>query len=682
MTAAATTAELFVELRCEELPARFVQPTATQLAARLTRLLKGVPHGAVTTWATPRRVAVSIRDVAAGRPQEEQLVTGPPMAAAKRDGTWTRAAQGFARGRGVSVDDLEVVEGPKGPVVAARVRTGGEQTADLVAAGLEDAVLGIEFDRTMRWGSAAARWARPIHGVVALYAGAPIAASVAGVATSTETVGHRLHPTPFAVTGAATYVADLLVRFVVADRGDRRDRISTQLEAAASAVGARVGELDLIDEVVDLVEWPQVVTARFSEDLLALPERLLVESMGVHQRVFPLFDAATGALTHRFLVVTNHPPAAVDPESARIIAEGNTKVLAARFNDAKFFYAEDRKRSLADHGAGLDKMRWIRKGGTMAEKQARVAALAGALAPRFSADPAAAQQAGALCKADLMTQMVGEFPKLQGHVGRLLAGFDGHPAAAALAIEEHYRPRYSSDALPTSPEGTTVAVADRVDTLVGTFSRGLKPKGSADPLGLRRAAGGLVDLLIGAGTSGDLPSLFADAGAGEHAADLTEFTLARFRSRQQEAHATDVIDAVLATGVTDVVALAARVQALSAAAATPAFQPLRATFKRLMNIAGDHDSATVDADALTEPAARDLHAAFAEVQGAARSASEAGDYAGALAQLSALGPAVDRLFAEVMVMADDPAVRANRLGLLRAIADEFGRIADFQHLSS
>lgn len=674
------TAELFIEIRCEELPARFVAPTAQALAQRVAALLKGVDHGVVRTWATPRRLAVAIAGVAQGRPVQEKLVTGPPLRAAKRDGAWTKGAMGFARGKGVSVDELEVVDGPKGEVIAARVKTGGERTIDLIAEGLEGAVLGIDFDRSMRWGAGKARWARPVRGVVALYDGELIDCAVAGITSSAQTVGHRLTPGPFAVTTASDWVESCRAHNVLAHRDERRQVIRDQLNAAAAALGAEVGAWELLDEVVDLVEWPVVVTATFSEALLDLPSRLLVESMSVHQRTFPVFSG--GALTHRFLVVTNHPPSATDTEAAALIAAGNTKVLAARFTDAKFFYAEDRKKRLEDHGAGLARMRWIRKAGTMAEKGNRIAALAATLAPVFGANAATAQRAGALAKADLCTQMVGEFPKLQGHVGRLLAGFDGEDAVTALAIEEHYLPRYSGDQLPTTPEGITVALADRLDTLVGCFTRGLKPKGSADPLGLRRAAGGVVDLLVHSGVGITLPDLFARAGAGDHTPDLVEFTLARFRARQLDDHATDVIDAVLATGVQDVVALAARVSALSARAGTEAFGPLRVTFKRLMNIAGKHDSAQYDAAALVEPAETALHEAFSTVRDHARAAAEAGDFGAALDRLGTLRPAVDRLFDEVMVMADDPAVRANRLGLLRSIADEFGQVADFSQLSS
>lgn len=671
------TAELFIALRCEELPARYVRTAVEGLERGVRALLKGIDHGEVRTWASPRRIAVAVAGVAAARPVEESLVTGPPEAAAWRDGAWTRAALGFARGKGVDPSALEIIDGPRGRVVAARVTTGGEQTVERVAAGLEAAILGIDFAKTMRWGSRAERWARPIHGLVALFGGDVIGCSVAGVPAGAETVGHRLTPGPIVVSGADQWVAALREHHVLVDRPARRARIEADLHAAAGAVGATVGALGLIDEVVDLVEWPVVVTAGFDPELLQLPSRLLVESMGVHQRVFPLFES--GELQARFLVVTNHPYAG-DPEVAAIIAAGNTKVLAARFYDARFFYAEDRKRALTAHGEQLEKMRWIRKGGTMADKQARVGRLAARLAPLFGADPVLAARAGALSKCDLATQMVGEFPELQGHVGKLLARHDGEEEAVAVAIEEHYLPRFSGDDTPATPAGRAAAAADRIDTLAGCFHHGLKPKGSADPLGLRRAAVGLVAILLGAGTRVQLDALLShsELDGGD---DLLRFVVARLRAHMMERHPTDIVDAVLATGDGDPVALEGRAAAMSALSATVEFDALKQTFKRLANITKDHDSTGYDPDALGEPAEQALHAALEEVRTAAATAAAAGDFGGALARLTTLRGPVDALFDAVMVMAEDPEVRQNRLGLLSAVGAAFRDIADFKHLS-
>ena len=673
------SAELFVALRTEELPARFVAQAAQGLAQGVLALLKGIDHGPVRTWAAPRHIAVSVSEVAAGKPVEEQLVTGPPEAAAFRDGQPTRAAEGFARGRGIAVEDLEIVDGPKGRVVAARVKTGGEQTREVVAAGLAEAILGISFQKTMRWADRPERWARPIHEIVALYDGQLIEAEVAGVPTGQRTLGHRLFAEPFEVDGAGSWLAGLRNRRVEADRDARRRTIAAQLRALSSELGCTVlDEDELLDEVQDLVEWPVTITAAFDRSLLDLPPRLLVESMKVHQRVFPLLK--DGALQATFLVVTNQPYA-TDPEVAQVIAEGNRKVLAARFHDARFFYAEDRKHSLETHAEKLAGMQWIRKGGTMADKQARVARLSRELAPLLGADSTLAGRAGALCKADLATQMVGEFPELQGHVGMLLARLQGEEADVAEAIEAHYLPTGSGDSPPRSPEGRAVALADRIDTLTGCFARGLKPKGSADPLGLRRAANGVVAIVLDAGLRTELAALLAlsEEDGGE---ELVPFVLARARAAWREAHATDVVDAVLATGDTDLVALDARIRALTGLSGTEDFEALRTTFKRVLNITKEHASTVYVASALPEAAERDLHAAFEEQRQEVAARAAELDYPGALAALLRLRPAVDRFFDEVFVMDEDLQVRANRLGLLRSIGQAFDRIADLTKLAS
>lgn len=671
--------ELFIEVRSEELPARFVPAAIQSLAAGLTGLLKGVSFGAVTTWATPRRLAVSIEGVALSRPVVEQLITGPAAAQGFVDGKPTKIAEGFARGKGVPVEAIEIVDGPKGKVIAARVQSGGESTAALVAAGLEAVILGVTFPKSMRWGSSRVRWARPLHGVIALLDGAVIPATVAGIPTGDRTLGHRLAPEPLVVTGSADWAAQLEAHFVLPSIEARRARILAQLDERAAAIGLQVeADAALVEQVTNLVEWPVVIEASFAEGLLELPPRLLVESMKVHQRLFPLY--AGGTLSHRLLVVTNHP-FAHDPEVAALIAAGNSRVLGARFYDARFFNAEDRKKHLVDHGAKLAQRQWIRDGGTMADKQLRVEQLARALAPVFGADPLATARAASLCKADLATQMVGEFPELQGHVGRLLALHGGETEGVALAIEEHYLPRFSGDALPTSPEGRALAVADRLDTLTGCFSRGLKPKGNADPLGLRRAAIGMLTLLLEAGVRIDLPTLLTAGGAAPDA-DLQDFVTTRLRALLIEAFATDQVDAVLATGDKDPLALRARALALQELARGADFSALKTTFKRMMNIAREHTSGEHDPSAMVEPAEQALLAAFHEVREGARASTLALDYGAALAKLATLRPAVDRLFTELMVMADDPAVRANRLGLLRSIADEFALIADFTRLSS
>lgn len=690
----ADTHELFVAIRCEELPARFVTLATEQLAQGLLGLLSGVDHGAVRTWATPRRIAVAVADVAPGKPQVEKLVTGPPAAAAFRDGEPTGAAVGFARGKGVAVAELETVDGPRGPVIAARISQGGERTVDLVTQGLEAVVLGISFPMSMRWQTGGPRWARPLHGVIALYGDDIAPATVAGLDAGRTTLGHRLTPGPVRVQSADDWAEQLRAHHVEPDRAARRARIEADLAGLAASAGTELSlDPSLLEEVVDLVEWPVPVLCCFDEELLELPPRLLVESMRVHLKVFPLWRSED-RLDHHFLAVSNHPYG-TRRLTADTIAHGNAKVIGARFHDARFFYAEDRKLTLSQHDADLVRMRWIRGGGTMQDKARRVSVLSARLAPLFAADGDVAQRAGRLCKADLATQLVGEFPKLQGHVGRLLAGFDGEPEGVALAIEEHYLPRGSGDLLPSTAEARTVAAADRLDTLAGCFASGIRLKGSSDPLGLRRAAHGLLQILLAAQVRSPLTELFDTAidcvgtnvvrKTGSPAADrddLVEFTTARLRALLRERFDTEVVDAVLgAEGQRDPVALQARVDAMSALAATADFGPLKTTFKRVMGLTKDHHSAAYQPAALVDEAEQALHAALDDVAPRARQAENELDYGGALAALSQLKTPVDQLFDRVMVMAEDPDVRANRLGLLRSVADEFRRIADFTLLS-
>jgi glycyl-tRNA synthetase beta chain len=683
-----STAQLFIEVHCEELPAGWGAPARQVLGRHIQKLLEGVPHGRVRTWHSTRRIAVAVDDVALTKPEVEQVVTGPPWAVAFRDGAWTKAAHGFARGRGASVEDLYEHQGPRGAVVALKVIQGGEATADTVAAGLEQAILSIPFEKTLRWGSRPERWARPIHGVCAVLGGERIVATVAGLETRDFVVGHRRYPEPFEVRSAEGWLEGLRAHFVLADSDERKATIVAGLQAAAAERGVVIHpDPELLDEVVDLVEWPVAVSGALPQHLMHLPPRLLIESMRVHQRIFDTQTEA-GELSPVFVTVSNNPDG-----DAVIISEGNTRVLTARFEDARFFYDEDRKHSLDETAEELGRMRWVRGLGTMAEKAARVAALGQVLCAVVpGADPATVGRAGALCKADLCTQMVGEFPELQGHVGMLYARHGGEPEPVAAAIEQHYLPRFSGDELPASPAGRALALADRLDTLAGCFAIGMVPKGSADPQGLRRAANAVIVILRDMGVSIDLGWLAEqalapfmdkpDKSVAELRDDLLAWFRARLRAQLLDEYPTEVVDAVLEAGGDCAVRGPLRVSALAALAASPDFAPLRTTFRRVMGLTRDHASTRYEPTALVEPAEKALHAAFLDVAERARAQMEQLAYADALATMAELAAPVDQLFDDVMVMAEDPAVRSNRLGLLRSVADLFRTVADFTRLSA
>lgn len=489
-----TKAELFIVVGCEELPARLIEAAISQLEKNILNLVKNIEHGEVKTWTTPRRIAIAISELASQSPVEEKLVTGPPADRAFKDGEPTKAAIGFAKGKGVSVDSIEIVDGPKGKVIGVRLKSGGESVIERIQKGLEEAILDIEFDRSMKWGSQKIRWARPLHRVIALYNGEIIPATVGNIQTANVDAGHRLSEASITVSSSTEWVSKLEEKWVIVDTKKRKQICKNQLNALAKKYSATIKDWDLLEEVNNLVEWPVTIACHFPEELLDLPPRLLVEAMKLHQRVFPLYDQE-GKLLSSFLAVTNHPYA-TDPEVAQIIAEGNKRVLTARFYDAKFFYAEDRKKSLIEHGKKLETMRWVRNGGMVSDKVARLMELAEIWAPKFGADVEQTKRAAQLCKCDLATQMVYEFPKLQGHVGNLMARYEGEEKNVAQAIEEHYLPKGSDDDLPQTKEGLALAFIDRLDTLQQCFTLGLQPKGSGDPLGLRRAAIGLLSISL------------------------------------------------------------------------------------------------------------------------------------------------------------------------------------------
>jgi glycyl-tRNA synthetase beta chain len=667
--------ELFIALRCEELPARFVASSEAVLVERIRTLLSGISHGSICSWSTPRRLAVSISDVESETPRIEQLVTGPPADRAFKDDQPTKAAIGFARGRGVDVADLEIVDSPRGPVIAARIQTGGESTYDRIAKGLPAIIMGMPFPKKMSWGKGEHSWARPIQGLIALLDGQLINCTVAGIDSSNRTTGHRLSPATFPVTGSKDWLMGLRNNNVEADPSVRRQNIEHQLNSLASEHGLELGDLSLIEEVLNLVEYPVTIAGTFPEELLDLPPKLLVESMRVHQRVFPSYNSE-GNLSATFFAVTNQPNA-INKDVAQIIANGNKRVLTARFYDAKFFYAEDRNKSLEMHAKKLEAMRWVRNGGTMQEKSLRISVLAQAFANRFGGNVEYAKRAGLLCKADLGSQMVGEFPKLQGHVGSLLAGFDGEEPEVAQAIEEHYLPRFHGDQLPETQTGLFTGMADRWDTLTGCFRLGLEPKGSGDPLGLRRAANGFLLLCLHGKLQINLKEMVQTA---ECDLRLYEFLLARLRAQFQENHPTDFVNAVLSTGDDNPVQLNARLKALNQMSKRADFIDFRTTFKRVLGLCKDHRDSTVLTEYFEHKSEVELYEAMRVAQAVVDEAGQ--DFAAAFDAMASLRPFVNAFFEGVMVMVENEKTRDNRLSLLRGISNCFRQLADFTLLSS
>lgn len=686
--------QLFVELLIEELPASFVRPALASLSSGVVGLLEGIEHGAVRTYATPRRLAVAIDDVTEARPRVEKVVTGPPADRAYKDGEPTKAALGFARGKGVDASALHIVDGPKGKVVAVTVSEGGETARELIAAGLEEVVLGIPFKKSMEWGSGGIRFARPLHRINVLLGGHVVEGSALGIPFGAETEGHRLARGPISFTDATTWFSSLRAHAVEPDLDARKARIHALLAEATERLGCDpIEDEDLTEEVLHLVEAPTLVLGAIDAELLGLPSRLLIKVMKAHQRYFPTFR--DGELTERFVVISNNPFA----DEAHV-ARGNANVLRARFHDARFFFAEDRKKPLEQHGEQLTKMRWIRGLGSMADKVARLQLLGAQLAPLFGADPMLVSRAAALCKADLATLMVGEFGDLQGHMGRLYASAEDPQVAAA--IEEHYQPVSASAPVAPSPVGAALAVAERLDSLAGCFAIGMIPKGSGDPQGLRRAVLGVLHTLSSHGIRTELEPLFRmalevfdthAAANGERygkyvdvdhdavVARLVEFASARFRANAVRSGVSgDLVDAVLAVGTTDTIDRQARLDALVEAAGTQGFDAIMDTVKRVLNITQDADAAVPSK--LGHPAEQALFDAWTHARGEIDVAVDALDYPFAFeAALSLNGP-VATFFEDVMVNDDDPVVRSRRLGLLLGISRSFRRLADFSRIST
>lgn len=699
-----STAQLLIELGTEELPARFARPAVEGLRDALLELLAGLPYDAVRTFVTPRRLAVVIDGLATHQPTAEKEVLGPPADKAFTDGAPNEAGIAFARGKGADPATLRIVEVPKrGPVAAVTVVEGGAAVTDLIADGL-GAVLGkIPFARSMRWADGTFTFGRPLRRIVVVFGGNVVQGAAHGFSFVGETTGHRLTPAPINVTDAATWMDGLRRHHVEPDRDARRARVVDILTQAAAAEGCDpVAHDALLEEVVDLVEWPIGVVGTFDADLLELPPRLLVTSMRVHQRYFPLHR--NGVLTNRFVVIANNPFADVG-----VVAEGNARVLRARFYDARFFLREDLAKPLAAHAEKLESMRWIKGLGTMAERGERLATLGGQLASSFGADAETVQAAARLAKADLGTQMVGEFPELQGHVGRLYAARQGVAEAAALAIEEHYLPRFASDATAATPAGRALAAAERLDVLVGCFGVGLEPKGGGDPQGLRRAALGLVHTLLAASWRGDLDGLFQaavgvyhqhatgrpgfegwTAGVEGGSADpvglgsrLAVFTLARFKAWQVDlGRSADLVDAVLAGSNRDLVDLAARLDAFAGFAGTGSFATILQTFKRVMNILDQAEAAEADRASLVEPQALDLFDAATGVGSAIDRAERDGSWSEALTAVVGLTPTIQAFFDGLLVNDPDPVVRARRQGTLVRVATLLARVADFRRIST
>ena len=685
---------LLIELGTEELPVKALPGLAQALfdgvLAALDKRGVAVERGDAKPLYTPRRLAVLLPGVATEQPEQKSEVLGPYLnIALDAEGKPTKALEGFAAKAGIDWTQLEKTSDAKGERFVHRATKPGAATRDLLQAVLDEALAGMPIPKPMRWGDHAYGFARPMHWLVALLGDEVAAVEALGIRAGRDTRGHRFHhPDDVAIARPQDYVQLLRDMQVLVDPDERRARIVAEVEAAAKTAGGhpRIDEGNL-EQVNCLNEWPVAVACAFERDFLAVPQEALVETMEVNQTFFPVLDAG-GRLTEHFIGIANI--VSKDPAEIR---KGYERVIRPRFADAKFFFDEDLKQGLASMGDGLKTVTYQAKLGSVADKVARVAALAEAIAPRVGVDAALAKRAAELAKNDLQSRMVNEFPELQGIAGRYYAQRAGEHDEVALAIDEAYRPRYAGDDIALSGVGKVLAIAERLDTLAGGFAAGLKPTGNKDPFALRRNALGLARTIIESGYDIDLKALLANANAAlaaknvqADAGELYDFIIDRLRGYYGDkgvpaAH----FNAVAERKPKSLYDFDRRIDAIGTFAQLPEAAALAAANKRIGNILKKADieiPGMEDPALLVEPAELALAEAVEAAYDDTGHALAHGDYVDVLAHLARLRPQVDAFFDAVMVNADEPAIRANRLALLKRLADRLGSVAAIEHLSA
>jgi len=697
------SAPLLVELLTEELPPKV-------LARLMEALSRGVHDGLkdkfflavdaeAKSFATPRRLAVLISNVLDKQPDRQIERKGPALASAlDAAGKPTAALLGFAKSCGVDVAKLEKRSGDKGEYFVYCSRQKGEPLKQHLAAIVETALKKLPIPKVMRWGGGEAQFVRPVHGVILLHGRKVVPGAVLGIKSGNKTRGHRFLSKGVINIGQAKDYEKILKLSgkVLASFEVRRDAVTKALDVEANKIASgaswnlnRVNEL--VDEVTSLVEYPVVLAGGFDKAFLQVPRECLIISMQQHQRYFPLVDKQ-GKLLPQFLFVSN-----VKTANPKEIIHGNERVLRARLSDAKFFFEQDKKTKLVDRVPKLANVVYHNKLGSQLERVQRIQKLAIDIAGRVNAQKETVEQAAYLCKGDLLTEMVGEFPELQGIMGKYYAeNDDSKYAHVAVAIREHYLPRYAGDALPLNAESISVALADKLDTLVGIYGIGLVPTGDKDPFGLRRQALGVIRILA---ESKNIPSLdvllllqvtrsyFPNAVIADNVAqDLHAFMLERLKPYLREkGFEPDEIDAVVSLNPTRMDQVLPRMTAIKEFRRLPEAQALAAANKRIRNIlrqAGGAPAGEVDSARLTEASERKLFEEVRALDGQVTPLLKSGDYAAALKRLAGLRPAVDEFFDKVMVMVDDSAVRQNRLALLNRLSNLFLNVADISRLQS
>lgn len=680
--------DLLLEIGLEELPAQYVLRSEKQLAERVDAFLKEarVDFGSIEVYSTPRRLAVIVRDVAETQQDLAETLRGPAKKIAQdAEGNWSKAAQGFARGRGLTVEDLYFAEEKGVEYVFAERHEKGQETLSLLN-GLEDVVRSLTFPKNMKWGTSSLRYMRPIRWLIALFGQDIIDFTIEGVNTNNVTRGHRfLSKGDVVISSPTEYVQTLESAFVMANYEMRKAEIERQIQELATKQGWTIPlNADLLEEVTNLVEWPTALFGEFDEAYLDLPEEVLITTMKEHQRYFPVY--LDGTLKNYFVTVRNG-----NAEHLENVARGNEKVIRARLADAVFFYEEDKKTKIDDQLGRLDRIVFHEKLGTTGAKARRVTKIAQELAPLFEADLEKVSRAGAIHKFDLVSQMVYEFTELQGIMGEKYALQQGEDKEVAAAIREHYMPRFAGDASPETATGAVLALADKLDSIAAFFGIGMIPSGSQDPFALRRQAQGVVqilgdwkidlsiDTLLSKVVELQLEAGLYEADKEQVKAQLDEFFKLRLKYRLQEQQVRyDVIDAVLTTSLT-VVRLDARADAIQEFVSTDA-KALIEQLTRVVNISKKGEAGDVDPSLFENDHEIALHDAIEQTAPATAEAVEMGDYKKALDLLQQLESPIMMYFEHTMVMSDDEAVRKNRLHEMNRLATTIKRVADFNAL--
>ncbi len=686
-----TTQNFLVEIGTEELPPKALKTLATSFADNVEAELNqaGLSFDKIEWFAAPRRLAVKVLNLATQQPSKEIEKRGPAVSAAfDAEGKPTKAAEGWARGCGITVEQAERIATDKGEWLVHRAKIEGQPTKNLLNDIVANALAKLPIPKPMRWADKTVQFIRPVHTVTMLLGDELIEGEILGVASARTIRGHRfLGEKEFEIQHADQYPQLLREKgSVVADFNERKAEILAKSQAKASALGGVADiEESLLEEVTSLVEYPNVLAAKFEERFLAVPAEALVYTMKGDQKYFPIYDKEGKLLPH-FIFVSN-----INPEDPTAIIEGNEKVVRPRLTDAEFFFKTDLKQKLVDRLPRLETVLFQQQLGTLKDKTDRIEQLAGEIAKQIGADEAKAKRAGLLSKCDLMTNMVFEFTDTQGVMGMHYARHDGEDEEVAVALNEQYMPRFAGDELPKSLVASAVALADKFDTLTGIFGIGQAPKGSADPFALRRAALGALRIIVEKNLPLDLEdlvtksaALFGDKLTNQNVvSDVVDFMLGRFRAwYQDEGIAVDVIQAVLARRPTRPADFDARVRAVSHFRTLDSAEALAAANKRVSNILAKADAAIgeINLTACVEPAEKALAEAVLALRTEVQPLIAQGDYTAVLDKLANLRAPVDSFFDNVMVNAEDPALRQNRLAILNTLQGLFLQVADISLL--